>query len=302
MIELAFSQSSAGGLKIAKAMKQEERVNGAFFFNGGTRQEQREARKERAWAGITMEGSPKDVEALTLALDIGDISDLDAGMNVRQKLLDELFGGFPGVPEGIGETNKHALARLQEVKVTQEPVRMWVCAGNPEELCGLYYVCHLLVDALAPLSVVRVPEQIENDDGIISYRSTGEINSEVFGAYTAYEEPISELRRRVYGNNWIALVHENAPLRAVINGTLMGVPKDFYDFALRANMPDGEFKVARLIGKTLGQIPGVGDRWLFLRVQGMLESGELIRVAAATEDHPYSEVVKRNLTYAYSRG
>ncbi|WP_018212722.1 DUF3658 domain-containing protein [Desulfitobacterium hafniense] len=302
MIELAFNQSSAAGLKIAKSIKQGDRINGAFLFIGGTRQEHREAGKARAWAGITMEGSPKDVEELTLVLDIGDISDLDAGMNVRQKLLEELFEGFPGVPDGIGETNKHALVRLQEVKVTQEPVRIWICAGNPEELCGLYYVCHLLVDALAPLSVVRVPEQIENDDGMFSYRSTGEIVPEAFGAYTVYEEPISELRRRFYANNWLALAHENAPLRAVINGTLMGVPQDFYDFALRANMPEGEFKVARLIGKALGQIPGVGDRWLFLRVQAMLESGELIRVSAATEDHPYSEVVKRNSAYAYSRG
>lgn len=293
MIELAFSQSSAGGLKIAKAMKQGEHVNGAFFFIGGTRPERREARKPRAWTGITMEGSPEDVEALTLALDIGDISDLDSGMNVRQKLLEELFGEFPGVADGIGETNQHALLRLQKVKVTQEAVRMWICAGNPEELCGLYYICHLLADALAPLSVVRVPEQIENDDSIISYRSTGEIVSEAFGAYTVYEEPISELCRKAYGNNWIDLARENAPLRAVVNGSLIGVPQDFYDFALRANMPDGEFKVARLIGKTLGRIPGVGDRWLFLRIQAMLESGELIRVSAATEDHPYSEVVKR---------
>lgn len=90
------------------------------------------------------------------------------------------------------------------------------------------------------------------------------------------------------------MVHENAPLRAVVNGSLIGVPKDFYDFALRANMPDGEFKVAQLIGKTLGQISGVGDRWLFLRIQAMLRSGELITVSAVTEDHPYSEVVKRN--------
>ncbi|AFM01662.1 DUF3658 domain-containing protein [Desulfitobacterium sp. PCE1] len=238
-----------------------------------------------------------DIEALTLALDIGDISDMDTGVNVHQKLLDELFAEFPGVPDGIGETNKHALVRLQEVKATQEPIRMWVCASNPEELCGLYYACHLLVDALAPLSVVRVPEQIEKDNGIISYHSTRDIVPEAFGAYTACEEPISELRRRVYANTWVGLVHENAPLRAVINGSLMGLPKDFYDFALRANMPDGKFKVAQLIGKTLGQIPGVGDRWLFLRVKAMLESGELIRVSAATEDYPYSEVVKRNFAY-----
>ena len=57
-------------------------------------------------------------------------------------------------------------------------------------------------------------------------------------------------------------------------------------------MPNGEFKVSQLIGKTLFQISCVGDRWLFLRIQAMLESGELIMVSAATANSPYSEIVK----------
>lgn len=294
MIELAFGESSAGGLKLAKSRKQGDRISGADAESRGTRKELCNASKPRTWSGITMGGSPTDVVALTLALDIGDISDMTTGINARQKLLDTLFADFPGVSDGIVGTNQHALARLKEVKATLEPVRMWVCAGNPAELCGLYLVCHLLFDARTPLSVVRIPEQIEKDNGIVSYRHTGEIIPEDLGAYTAYEEPISELQRCVYANWWRGLVQENAPLRAVINGTLMSVPEDFYDFALRANIPDGEFKVAQLIGNTLGHIPGIGDRWLFLRVQAMSRSGELITVSEATEDHPYSEVVRRN--------
>jgi len=198
------------------------------------------------------------------------------------------------MPAVIWETNVHTLTRLQEAKATLEPVRMWICASNPAELCGLFFVCRLMVDVQTPLSAVRVPEQIEKDNSIISYRSTGEIDPEAFCAYTEYEEPISELRRRAHANIWSDLVRENASLRAVINGSLIGVPKDFYDFALRANMPDREFKVAHLIGKTLSQISGVGDRWLFLRIKAMLQSGELIAVSAATEDHPHSGVVKRS--------
>lgn len=95
MIELAFGESPAGALKLAKSMKQGDRLNGAIGVIGGTRKEQREAKKPRNWSGITMEGSSKDVEALTLALDIGDISDMDTGMNTRKKLLDDLFKAFP---------------------------------------------------------------------------------------------------------------------------------------------------------------------------------------------------------------
>ncbi len=294
MIELAFGESSAGGLKVAKSMKKGDSISGVAAIIGGTLKEQREAKKPCIWSGIARGSSPTDVEALTLALDIGDISDMNTGVNARKKILDELFADFPDVSEGIVKTNQHALSRLQEAKATLEPVRMWVCAGNPEELCGLYFVCHLLLDTQTPLSVVRVPEQIAKDNRIVSYRHIGEIVPEALGACTAYEEPISELRRCIYANTWIDLVHENAPLRAVINGSIIGVPEDFYDFALRANMLDGEFKVAQLIGKTLGQISGVGDRWLFLRIQVMLRSGELITVSEATEDHPYSGVVRRN--------
>jgi len=216
MIELAFGESPAGGLKLAKSMKQGERLNGAIAVFGGTRKEQREAKKPHNWSGITMEGSSQDVVALTLALDIDDISDMDTDMNARKKLLDELFSDFPGVPDEIWKTNQHTLTRLQEAKATLEPVRMWICFGNPAELCGLYFVCRLMVDAQAQLTVVRVPEQIEKDNSIISYQSTGEINPEAFGFFTEYEESISELRRRFYANIWSDLVRENAPLRAVI--------------------------------------------------------------------------------------
>ncbi|MTI62183.1 MAG: DUF1835 domain-containing protein [Firmicutes bacterium] len=294
MIELAFGESPAGALKMAKSMKQGDCLNGVIAVIGDTRKEQCKAKKPCTWSAKRMEGSSKDVEALTLALDIGDISDMDTGMNKRKKLLDKLFADYPGVSEEIWETNQHTLMRLQEAKATLESVRMWVCAGNPAELCGLYFMCRLMVDVQTPLSVVRVPEQIQKDNSIISYNSTGEITPEAFAAFTAYDEPISELQHNIYANIWCNLIQENAPLRAVINGKLISVTKDFYDFALRANMPDGEFKVAQLISKTLSQISGVGDRWLFLRIQAMLQSGELITVSAATGDHPYSEIVKRS--------
>ncbi|MEL1135037.1 DUF3658 domain-containing protein [Desulfitobacterium sp. THU1] len=279
MLELAFGESPAGALKLAKSMKQGQQLD---------------AEKPRIWSGLTMEGSSKDVEALTLALDIGDISDMDTGMNARKKTLDGLFADFPGVSDEIWKTSQHALTRIQEARSTLEHIRMWICPSNPVEVCSLYFVCHLMLDAQTPLSVVCVPEQIMKDNCIISYRSTGEVNPESLGAFTKYEEPVSVLQRKIYANTWNDLARENAPLRAIINGNLIGVPENFYDFLLRANMPDGEFKVAQLIGKTMGQISGVGDRWLFLRVQAMIQSGELLEVSAATGDHPYSGVVKRN--------
>jgi hypothetical protein len=302
MIELAFNESAAGALKMAKSMKQGDILQGAAGIIGGTGKERREAMKQakkpRAWTGVTMEGGSKDVAPLSLYLDIGDISDtldMEAGMPVRKRALECLFGKYPGVPDEIWKTNQNTLSRLKEAKKTLEPVRLWVCAGNPAELCGLYFICFLMQDAAAPLSVVRVPEGIEKDGNIIvSYRNTGEISPEDMGKYTEYEQPVSPGQRIVYATSWSGLARENAPLRAVVNGTLMGVPEDFYDFTLRANIPDGEFRIAQLIGRTLGLTPGIGDLWLYLRVEAMLQKGELVMVSPAGDDHHYQAVVKRS--------
>ncbi|MEL7603501.1 MAG: DUF3658 domain-containing protein [Bacillota bacterium] len=298
MIELSFSESLGGALKFAKSMKPGQRLNGSVAVIGGTRKEQREARRRRYyWTGAPLNGSSRDVEALTLALDIGDISDcrmgIQSNLNSRKRLLSDLYGDFPGVPEQIWQTNEHAFARIREAGSTQEPIRIWVSPHSPAELCCMYFVCRLIADSPAPLYVVHAPSEIEKGDCVVSYRSTGEIPPEELGNLAVSDEPVSMTMRRYYAGLWDDLVRENAPLRAIVNGVVMGVPAEFYDFALRANFPEGEFHVARLIGNTLIRMPGVSDRWLFLRMQSMLQSGELIEVAAATDDHPYSAIVKR---------
>ena len=294
MIELVFGESTAGALKYAKAMKQGDRLFGATAVTGGTKKEQREAKKAHSWSGMTMGGSSKDVEALILALDIGDISDMDTNMNARKKVINSLYSDFSGTSDEIWKTNQHALSRIKEARTTLEPIRMWICTSDPVEMCSMYFVCSLMVDALTPLSVVCIPKQIERDNSIICYRSTGEVAAEELGAFIDYEESISKGKRSTYAHIWSDLASENAALRAIINGIVVSVPENFYDFAIRANIPDGEFKIAQLIGKTLNQIPGVGDRWLFLRIQNMIQSGELIEVSAEKGDHLYSGILKRN--------
>lgn len=297
MIELAFGESAAGALKIAKSTKQGDPVNGAVAVFGGTRRERREtlreAKKPRTWSGVTMEGSSKDVVALNLALDISDISDLDTDMKARKRFLDTCFSDYPGVSNEIWETNQQAIMRILEAKTTLEPIRMWIGISNPAELCGFHFICHLMCAAQTPLSVVRIPNEIEKENSVISCRGTGDIDAELLGAYTDYDEPVSELQRNMYARLWCNLVQENSPLRAVVNGTLISVPDYFYDFALRANMSNKECTIAQLIGTALGKIAGVGDQWLYLRIKYMLNEGELIMVKSAKTDHPYSQVINR---------
>ena len=292
MIELAFNESLVGALKYAKSMKQGQKITGSVGIIGGSKKDLREARKPHFWTGVTIEGSSRDVEVLTLALDIGNISDIPSD-TVRTKQLSILYGDYPRVPEEIGKTNAHALDRLRETQITREPIRVWICENSPADLCGLYFLCYLTRESDLPLYIVRTPTIVENGDCVISHHSSGEIHPSDLGALSEEAEALSTTMRRFYAGNWCDLVKENAPLRAILNGTLMGVPESFYDFALYAHMPEGEFVMARLIGNTLLHTPGVSDRWLFLRILHMVQTGELAMISPATDDHPYSAILKR---------
>jgi len=291
MIELTFCDSSAGSLKFAKSMETGERFRGSFGVIGGTPGERRKVRKPRVWTGKNIEGSPRDVLPLVLALDIGELS---GSIDARYDVLTMLYGRYDGVAGQMAENNNAALTRLKQAGNTRQPVRIWVGSCDPAELCGLYYVCDLHRETDAPLSVIFTPELTESGNTITQYRSTGEIPPEVFGDLVMYEKPIGSFLKMFYSDLWRGLVRENAPLRAFINGRVMGVPEDFYDHMLRQNMPDDEFIVAWVIGKTLAQLPGIGDAWLYLRLQAMIRAGELTELAPPTGDHPYSGVLRIN--------
>ena len=303
MIELVFDESPAGALKFAKSMKTGERMNGAMAVGiiGGTAKERaklkREAKKPHFWTGVNMEGSSADVAMVKFDLDIGDIAGTDTGTGHRREVLEMLYGCYPGVPEAIWEKNEQALARLADTKATGEPVRVWVSDASPADQCGLCFLCCLMGEAQTPLSVVRAPRQVEReaDNCVIEYRGMGDIPAEAMGVLAETAQPLTALQRRFLAGRWSDLVRENAPLRANVNGRLMSVGVDFYDFALRRSLPEDEFVMAKLIGLALGGLPGVSDRWLFGRVQAMIDAGELIEVTPATGDHPYSAVLRRSV-------
>ncbi len=260
MIDLAFGESAAGALKVARR------------------------------SALGRIGS--EVLPLTLALDVGDLSDAEALDEGRLNTLLRLYGRYPGVAETLSEQNLRTASRLKQAFSEGEAVRMWLCPCDPAELCGLLWVCALAGELPARLSAVAVPTLREERDSIALIRSTGELEPERFAALAELERPVSPAVRRACAQRWRELTAENAPLRAVVNGRLAGVPEDFYDFALLKFLPEGEFVVAEVLGKALAMLPGVSDCWLYLRLSAMRERGLLAEVRPAEGDHPYSGVWK----------
>ena len=294
MIDLAFCESLGGSLKFAKSIKPGQKHACSFGIIGGGESDIRRAMLPKEWRGEPLEGGSQDVETLTLALDIGDISCSPGNLSARRRTINTLYGDYEGVVDQLWGTNERALTRIEQTKTTLAPIRIWVCEHSPLERCCLYCICAMLHETKVPLYLVRVPNEIQKDDCIVSYHNTGELLPEELGTLAKNAILLTDAQRMANMCAWNDLTRENAPLRAIVNGMLMGVPADFYDFSLRANMLEGEFIMARIIGNTLVRMPGVSDRWLFLRINAMIDNGELIEVSPASEDHPYSAMLRRS--------
>ena len=77
---------------------------------------------------------------------------------------------------------------------------------------------------------------------------------------------------------------------------LRSLPEDVYDFYIRqarAKSPQ-EFREGQLIGEILGRYAlDVSDGWLAVRIEAMVQSGELAVAREAEADRPYSRVLRR---------
>ena len=92
------------------------------------------------------------------------------------------------------------------------------------------------------------------------------------------------------------MTEENSPLRAVINGRLIGVPEDFYDFIIKKELPrDKMVHISFVIGTILGKYRlGVGDYWFAKRLNRMIENGEVQMVEKA-EDYYSSTITVKSI-------
>ena len=97
---------------------------------------------------------------------------------------------------------------------------------------------------------------------------------------------------------WQELAQENAPLRAVINGSLVSVPADFYDHFIQRELKkqDGDFMEARLIANIIGICQlGIGDFLLHQRIEAFIQKGLLAVVSPAEEGTPSTRRILRKV-------
>ncbi len=257
MIEVLFGESEAGSMKAAKRK---------HLLN-----------KQLTW----IPGNSKEVICLAFMLDIGDIKesvDSDYRKNLIFSILYQEWNKNQELESELKEAGtiySKELQRLKNYLADGESIRIWY-SNSPYSLCGLYFLCDFLRDYKNAVWVVKLPEYKINENCTVSYQNWGEVAPEEFGEFLQYERQLSLEERQMFASRWTELIEENMPLRAVVNGKLLGVPEEFYDFLIWQKLTKKPIKQARLIGDILGYYPiSIGDWWYAQRIEKFIEAGRI---------------------------
>ena len=303
MLELCFDMSTCGALRVAQHCggggKGAVGVIVAASDQGDPVAEQAARRAAEAFRrqeelereAVPLGGSPNDVLTLSLGLDMGDIRE-PLG-EVRHQLQRQWYDGENEIADRDWGRNLEAAERLKACG-PGDTVRIWA-DRTPHSACGLLHAASLLKDTKAAVHVVFLPLWRETGDGktLVSYLGWGEVEPELFGHFLSHEIPVPPVALGAMAHQWEALRRENAPLRAVVNGQVRSVREDFYDEMIRRHIPEGQTKIANIIGDVLGrEKPGIGDVWLAERIRWMLSAGEL-RMVREDPERFYRSVVER---------
>ncbi|EHQ89173.1 DUF3658 domain-containing protein [Desulfosporosinus youngiae] len=323
MIEIVFSDSACGSLKVAQHYGKGKYQGGCIgvvvsHADGSkpTGEEVEAARREAeekarlAWEGaVPLGGNTAEIYGFNLMLSVGDISEHQPGIK-RQQTLEHLYSVYPSdvgrqAAQEIFKRVKEGLKRVQERAARGESLRIWY-SNHPDEMCGLYWFMEQSNQWKVPskqLAIVKLPEWEADEKGNILRKSGwGEVAPKEWHRYLALEKPVLPVFVQNCAFHWQELQKENAPLRATLNGRLVSAPETLYDdFILREIAAEGEeFQEAKIIGQVLGKYQvGISDSWAAYRIEAMIREGKLKVVSAVAEDMPVYHRVLKKCSYHY---
>lgn len=293
MLEIVFSDSTKGAMKVAKNYNKENMIGGAIGYIG---KKPSKKELEKQFEGKAIGGSSKDVVCIGFNLDIGDIaSGIDS--EERRNEFIRVFGSVnfkDNEIERFFNSQREDFEKLLIAAKTGEPIRVWK-SNTPFSACAFACLCDTLRNIECKISSISLPEYWETSDNTTqSCADWAELPPGQFYRFLPLEREISNIEKRLQSSLWNDLKAENAPLRALVNGKLISVPKDFYDQIIIKNIPDQEFVMAQLIGTILGKYRlGVGDAWYALRIKKMIAENKLEIVADKDTSHPYGKVLRK---------
>lgn len=292
MIEIVFGESTKGAMKMAQRYDSERMMQSAFSYIG-RKPTQDELRK--MYEGEALGSESKDVIAIFLDLDTGPLSDELVSEERKEMIMEILRGplGMVSYPEDSFNEKWVSyvsdLDKLKEKASQGKSFRIWY-SDAPSELCGYYFVCSILVAYNCPVSVVKLPNLLEEDEGtMIRYKAWDEVRPGKFYTFLEDERQLSPLKLKSDAGVWRRLVTENGLLRASINGLIKTVSENFYDDFIRRHLPDEPIRMSRIIGGVLGKEElKIYDFWIRHRLRQMILSGELVLVQGGEYEYEFT--------------
>lgn len=223
-----------------------------------------------------------DVVCLALMLDIGDISKPAASEYRRRLLRSMLCREQWGADEemkselaGLGGEYAKELDRLKALMREGGALRIWYGAA-PYAMCGMMWLCGLLAHYEGEIYAVELPRRTLSENVITERSTPGELEPSEFTELLPLQRRMTALEVRSLAAEWDRHVKENAPLRAVVNGAVIGVPTGFYDFLIWKELGDEPIMQANLIGRILCKHRlGVGDWWYAARIERFIRRGRI---------------------------
>lgn len=301
MIEVLFTESAAGSMKVAKSLKKTigSSISVLILKEDGTEPTPEDLAREQVRVeeeycikqqnAIIMEGSSKDVACFPLNLSMGDISEpfSDERADFLQSMV--LISGeeFANIGRELMDTARKGLKQVLAAVEEGQPVRIWY-SRNPDELCGFCHILTLLPEN-ADIRVVELPAYEVQENGLRIYSGWGEVDPMELGRFQRLERTLTEPEQRHFAGMWRDLQTENGPLRAAVNGRLVTVDADFYDgiFLRELKKQPRQFHEGRFIGEILGRYQlGIGDSLIALRMEEFISRGMLTPATQPQETCP----------------
>lgn len=229
-----------------------------------------------------------DVIYLPLMLDIGDISKPILGeyrKNLIYKMLYlEQWGADKKMKtelKALGNKYAKQFRRLNGYLSESEPLRVWY-SDTPYSICGLMWLCSRLRRYKGELWTIKLPHFVVRNEGTPDEYGCfrydwGDVEPDEFEELLPLQRRLSGIEVIMNGVSWDVLETENAPLRAVVNGEVISVPANFYDFLIFKYLDDTPVQEAVLIGRILGENPlGISDLWYARRIDELIAKKRVI--------------------------
>lgn len=230
---------------------------------------------------------PADDEILCLAymLDQGDIQQ-PADSDYREEYIYNMLmqNSEPEAAEEIREAIQSytdSLNYLIDQARQGAEIRVWN-EMSPASVAGFYHLCSMLVPYGIGFHYIEISRRFHNPNYAPGTTSLATSLYDRLEELMHMELELPSYDVNYYANIWSSLQEENASLRAIVNGQLISVPDNLYDFIIlkRLDVPKMECSV---IGEILASDQKrLTDAWLTARIEKLIEEGAI----EVLEDNP----------------